>query len=76
MGGIPSKCPKCGKSKGWKEEVNALKSGISMGGPGRIRFCVLKGLLARPIKKAAGFYKVIYRCHNCGFRKEYETKDL
>ena len=72
---IPSKCPKCGKTKSWKEEVNAFKSGIPVGGFGRIRLCVFRGLLARPVKKAAGFYKVTYCCHSCGFRKEYDTKD-
>ena len=75
MAGIPSKCPKCGRTKAWKEEVNAFKSGISAGGLGRIRFGWSKGLLARPIMKAAGCYNVTYRCHNCGFRKEYETED-
>ena len=75
MIGIPSECPKCGRTKAWKEEVNAFKSGVSMSGLGRIRLCVFRGLLARPAKKAAGFYKVTYRCHNCGFRMEYETKD-
>ena len=75
MAGIPTKCPKCGKTKAWKEEVNAFKSGISVGGLGRIRISAPRGLLARPIKKAAGYYKVTYRCHNCGFRKEYPTED-
>ena len=74
MAGIPSKCPKCG-NKAWKEEVNAFKSGISVGGLGRIRLFTLRGLLAEPIKEAAGCYKVTYRCHNCGFRKEYATED-
>lgn len=75
MAGIPSKCPKCGKTKAWKEEVNAFKSGVSVGGLGRIRISWGKGLLNRPLMKAAGCYKVTYRCHNCGFRKEYETED-
>ena len=76
MTGIPSKCPKCGRTKAWKEELNAFKSGISVGGLGRIRFCVFRGLLARPVKKAAGFYKVTYHCCNCGFCKEYETEGI
>lgn len=75
MAGIPEKCPKCGRTKAWKEEVNAFKSGISVGILGRIRFGVPSGLLARPIKKAMGCYRVTYRCHHCGFRKEYETED-
>ena len=75
MGGIPAKCPKCGRNKAWKEEVNAFKSGIPVGGFGRIRIGAPRGLLARPFMKAAGYYKVTYRCHNCGFRKEYETED-
>ncbi len=76
MAGIPSKCPKCGRTKAWKEEVNAFKSGIPLGGGLlRIRFGMGPGLFARPIKRAMGCYKVTYRCHNCGFRKEYETED-
>ena len=75
MAGIPSKCPRCGRAKAWKEEVNALTSGIPVGSLGRIRFGVPRGILARQIKKAMGCYKVYYRCHNCGFRKEYETED-
>lgn len=75
MAGIPPKCPKCGRTKSWKEEVNAFKSGISVGGLGRIRIGAPRGLLARPIMKATGYYNVTYRCHNCGFRKEYETED-
>jgi uncharacterized protein (DUF983 family) len=75
MAGIPAKCPKCGRTKAWKEEVNAFKSGVSVGIFGRIRFFAPRGLLARPVKKAAGYYKVAYRCHNCGFRKEYPTED-
>ena len=75
MAGIPSKCPKCGRTKAWKEEVNAFTSGIPVGVFGRIRIGALRGLLARPIMKAMGYYKVTYRCHNCGFRKEYETED-
>jgi len=62
MADIPSKCPKCGKTESWKKEINA------------IRFLSIRGLWARPIKKAIGYYKVTYRCHNCGFRKEYETE--
>ena len=75
MAGIPSKCPKCGRSKAWKEEVNAFRSGIPVGGLGRIRLGAPRGLLARPFMKAAGYYNVTYRCHNCGFRKEYPTED-
>jgi len=75
MSGIPSKCPKCGKTKAWKEEANAFKSGISVGGFGRIRIGVPRGLVARPIMKAMGCYQVTYCCYNCGFRKEYETED-
>ena len=73
MAGIPSKCPKCGRTKAWKEEVNAFKSGISVGGLGRVRIGVPRGLLAIPVKKSMGCYNVTYRCHNCGFRKEYPT---
>ncbi len=75
MAGIPSKCPRCGKTKTWKEEVNPFKTGISIGGLGRIRIGVPRGVLARPVKKAIGCYKVTYRCHSCGFRKEYKTED-
>lgn len=75
MSGIPSKCPKCGRTKAWKEEVNVFKSGISVGGLGRIRIGVSRGILSRLVNKAMGCYKVTYHCHNCGFRKEYETED-
>lgn len=75
MAGIPAKCPKCGRSKAWKEEVNPCTSGISTGF-GRVRFGIsVRGLFARPIKRAMGFYKVTYRCHHCGFRKEYDLPD-
>ena len=75
MAGIPFKCPKCGKTKAWKEEVNAFKSGVSVGVLGRIRIGTPRGLLRRPVMKAMGCYKVTYRCHHCGFREEYETED-
>ena len=75
MAGIPSKCPKCGNTKPWKEEVNAFKSGIPAGALGRIRIGATRGLLARPIMKATGCYNVTYRCHHCGFRKEYPAED-
>ena len=75
MAGIPSKCPKCGRTKAWKEDVNPFRSGISAGIFGRIRISAPTGLLAKPIMKAAGYYNVTYRCHNCGFRKEYPTED-
>ena len=71
MKGIPSKCPKCGRSKVWKEEVNAFTSGIPVGAT-RIRFLVIRGIFAEPIKKKLGFYKVKYRCHHCGFEEHYE----
>ena len=54
MAGIPSKCPKCGRTKAWKEEVNAFTSGIPVGVFGRIRIGAIRGLLARPIMKAMG----------------------
>ena len=75
MAGIPSKCPKCRAAKAWKEEVNPFTSGIPT--PfGRVRSgIVIKGLLARPIERAMGFYKVTYRCHKCGFRKEYSIDE-
>lgn len=74
MAGIPSKCPKCGRTKAWKEEVNAFKSGIPVGGGlFRIRLGMGPGLLSGPIRRALGCYKVTYRCRNCGFRGEYPT---
>ncbi len=75
MSGIPSKCPKCGRTKAWKEEVNAFKSGIPVGGLGRIRIGTPRGLFARLFMRATDYYKVTYRCHNCGFCKEYHTED-
>lgn len=76
MAGIPGKCPKCGRKKPWKEEINAFKSGIPVGALGRIRIGVPRGLLARPLMKVMGCYNVTYRCHHCGFRKEYPTGEL
>ena len=75
MAGIPAKCPKCGKSKAWKEEVDPFTSGVST--PfGRVRAGIaVRGLFARPVKRAMGFYSVTYRCRGCGFRKEYELPD-
>lgn len=75
MNGIPTKCPKCGRAKTWKEEVNIFKSGILVRGLGRVRFGTPRGLLAKPFMKAAGYYKVTYRCHNCGFQKEFDLSE-
>ena len=75
MGGIPSKCPKCGRTKAWREEINPFTSGILMGLFGRIRIGTGHGLLARPIKKAMGCYRVTYRCDKCGHREKYEIDD-
>ena len=72
MARIPVKCPRCGRTKAWQEEVNAFKSGIPAGPLGRIRIGVPRGILARPFKKAIGCYRVAYRCKNCGHREEYE----
>ena len=67
MDSIPKKCPKCGNAKAWKEEVNPYTSGVPTAF-GRVRTgIVVKGLFAKPIKQALGFYKVTYRCRNCGF---------
>lgn len=72
MAKIPAKCPQCGRTKAWQEEVNAFKSGIPVSPLGRIRIGVPRGILARPFKKAMGCYRVTYRCKNCGHREEYE----
>ena len=75
MSGIPTKCPKCGKPKAWKEEINPHTSGIPTAF-GRVRTgIIIKGLFAKPVKRTLGFNKVTYRCHSCGFRKEYELPD-
>lgn len=75
MDGIPAKCPKCGRAKTWKEEVNPFTSGVPTAF-GRVRTGVMvKGLFAKPIKRAMGFYEVTYRCRGCGFRKKYELPD-
>ena len=75
MSGIPSKCPKCGNTKAWKEDVNPFKAGIPT--PlGRVRTgIVVRGLFARPIERAMGLRRATFRCHRCGFRKEYELSD-
>jgi len=73
MGGIPLKCPKCGRTKAWQEEVNALTSGIPVaGGAIRFRLISVRGIFARPIKEKLGFYKVKYRCKNCGYEETYD----
>lgn len=71
MAGIPSKCPKCGRTKAWQEEINAFTSGIPVGGGIRINFG-MRGLLAGPIKKKLGLNTVKYRCKNCKFEAAYE----
>ena len=47
MARIPVKCPRCGRTKAWQEEVNAFKSGIPAGPLGRIRIGVPRGILAK-----------------------------
>ena len=50
MSGIPSKCPKCGKPKAWKEEINPHTSGIPTAF-GRVRTgIIIKGLFAKPLQ--------------------------
>ena len=72
MSGIPLKCPKCGRTKAWKEDINAFTSGVPIGNAVRFRFISVRGLFARPVKESLGFYKVKYRCKNCGFEETYE----
>lgn len=75
MSGIPSKCPKCGRAKAWKEAVTPFTSGVPTAF-GRVRVGVaVRGIFAKPVKRAMGCYRATYRCHNCGFRKEYELPD-
>jgi hypothetical protein len=73
MGNIPQKCPKCGKVKTWKEKVNSFHSGVPTAF-GRVQIG-MKGLFAKPVKQALGFYKVTYQCHFCGFQEEFELED-
>ena len=72
MARIPAKCPNCGRTKAWQEEVNAFRSGIPAGSLGRVRIGVPRGILAGLFKKAAGCYRVTYRCKKCGHHEEYE----
>jgi predicted nucleic-acid-binding Zn-ribbon protein len=74
MGRIPLKCPKCGRTKAWKEEINPITSGVPTAF-GRVRGIVVRGLFAKPMKRAMGCYKVTYRCHNCGFREEFDLSE-
>ena len=75
MSVIPSKCPKCGKTKAWKEVIKPATSGIPTAF-GRVRTgIVVKGLFAKPIERAFGFYRLTYRCRSCGFQKEYDLPD-
>ena len=50
MAGIPSKCPNCGRTKAWKEDVNPFRSGISA------------GIFGYPAEKA--WEIAISACHN------------
>ena len=73
MSGIPSRCPQCGNKKLWTEQVNALTGGVPVRNREvRIRLVSIKGLFAKPIKEKLGFYKVNYRCKNCGYEETYE----
>ena len=71
MARIPVKCPRCGRTKAWQEVIKPATSGIPTR-YGRVRTTVVKGLFAKPIKRALGFYKVTYKCSKCGHREEYE----
>lgn len=72
MSTIPSRCPNCNNKTQWKEKINPFTSGIPLGN-GAIRFHLLsvRGLLAEPVKKKLGFYKIKYRCKNCGYEEIY-----
>ena len=71
--GIPPKCPQCGKTEAWQEQLNIFTSGIPVGNRAtRIRLLVIRGLWAEPIKKRLGFYKVTYRCKSCGYTARYD----
>ena len=72
MAGIPAKCPRCGRVKVWKEEINAFTSGVPIGGVARFRLISIRGIFAHAIKEELGFYKVKYRCKGCGFEEIYE----
>ena len=72
MSGIPSKCPKCGSKKQWKEVINPATSGIPIGNLGWVRTTFVRGLFAGLFKEAMGFYTVQYRCYKCGYKSEYE----
>ena len=73
MGGIPSRCPGCNSKKLWKEKINPLTSGIPVGNSSaRFRLLSVRGLFAGFFKEKLGFYKVTYRCKNCGYEENYE----
>lgn len=73
MSDIPSCCPACSSKKQWHEAVNIFTSGIPVaGGSSRIRLLSLRGIFAEPIKEKLGFYKVKYRCKNCGYEETYD----
>ena len=72
MAKIPAKCPKCGRTKAWQEVINPSRSGIPTRF-GRVRVgIVVKGLFAKPIQRALGFYKVTYKCSKCGHQEEFD----
>ena len=73
MSSIPSRCPSCNNETLWKEKINPLTSGIPIGnGAVRIHLLSIRGIFSGPIKERLGFYKVKYRCGNCGHEETYE----
>ena len=73
MSGIPSRCPGCGNQRLWNEEVHAFTSGIPVGtGAVRLRLISVRGIFGKAFKKKLGFYKVTYRCKNCGYRETFD----
>lgn len=80
MADIPNECPKCGSYLKWQEVIDPYTSGIplsiylpfSFAKHIRIHSVAVKGLFAETIKEKFGYYKVKYRCRDCGFEGTYD----
>lgn len=73
MARIPAKCPNCGRTKTWQEIIRPSTSGIPTR-YGRVRTTIVNGLLAKPFKRAMGFYEVTYKCSKCGHQEKYNIE--
>lgn len=64
---IPENCPNCGAIKEWKENVNPFTTGIPIGKLLRISIGVTG---------TVRFHKYKYYCEKCGFKAEYDDREI